>query len=139
MFLIVNYCIEILGGFVGCRYVVVILSKSSTIIHFSQISYTFTSCSVICYRCCCCTSKYSSFLSFSAKLAMSATQLQGIKDRSVQFATCVEVEVLCWGFGRIVVQYQSPVHYVPTTPQKFLCSNLLKVNETFFIIPTGVI
>ena len=56
-----------------------------------------------------CTSKYSSFLSFSAKLAMSSSQLQGIEGRSVQFATCVEVEVICWGFGQIVVQYPSPL------------------------------
>ena len=36
---------------------------------------------------------YSSFLSFSAKLAMSSYLLQGHEGRSVQFATCVKVNI----------------------------------------------
>ena len=35
--------------------------------------------------CCCCTSKYSSFLSFSAKLVKSSYWFQGYENRSVQF------------------------------------------------------
>ena len=45
-----------------------------------------------------CTSKYSSFLSFSAKLALSSYRFQGHEGRSVQFATCVKVKILYASF-----------------------------------------
>ena len=53
MFLLKNYCIEIRGGSIGTPLWLVlinILSKSSKIVHFSQICYTFMSCSVIPYQ-----------------------------------------------------------------------------------------
>ena len=44
MFLLVNYCIE-MRGMPWWMVLFNILSKSSKIVHFSQICYTFTSCS----------------------------------------------------------------------------------------------
>ena len=52
MFLLVDYCIEILRGSVGTpwwRVLINILSKSSKIVYFIQICYTFMSCNVIHY------------------------------------------------------------------------------------------
>ena len=95
MFLLVNYCIEIQGKYVGSSFLINKLKfrQNPQKLFILAKTVTFMSCSVFVTRSMMLL-LYFKILSISqllSKTAKSFYRLQGHEDRSVQFATCVKV------------------------------------------------
>ena len=95
MFLLVNYCIEIQGKYVGSSFLINKLKfrQNPQKLFILAKNVTFMSCSVFVTRLMMLLLYFKILINSQllSKTTKSSYRLQGHEDRSVQFATCVKV------------------------------------------------